>query len=216
MYIIYSCLCPLTLSCVNCLHSRHKPLPEAMYISMFILTILAIECTHCKNWSDYCTLICCNTHTKNKNSVCIGTNWCAVNTSVFTVHVEVQTGQGAKALLCRGSSNRAGHPVVTMLGETLIVKTVGLGSLQYWYAKAVLNALPVRWCAVNFLPPAHPHCFEDQGRMGDNYALPKKDRNKAGMKKLKNTTLLLNDGGLLSGLQHNAAFLVHFTCNKVN
>ena len=40
---------------------------------------------HCKNESVYCTLNCPNTHTKNKNSVCIGTKWCAVNTFVFTV-----------------------------------------------------------------------------------------------------------------------------------
>ena len=34
---------------------------------------------------------------------------------------------------------------------------------------------------------------------------------------LKNTTLLRNDGGLLSGLQRNAlASLVHFAHNKVN
>ena len=45
----------------------------------------------------------------------------------------------------------------------------------------------------------------------------KKDRNKAGMKKLKNTTLLRNDGGFLSGLQRNAlASLVHFVVCKVN
>ena len=30
--------------------------------------------------SVYCTLNCPNTHTKNKNSVCIGIKWCAVNT----------------------------------------------------------------------------------------------------------------------------------------
>ena len=29
---------------------------------------------HCKNKSVYCTLNCPNTHTRNKNSVCIGTN----------------------------------------------------------------------------------------------------------------------------------------------
>ena len=41
----------------------------------------------------------------------------------------------------------------------------------------------------------------------------KKDRNKAGMRKLKNTTLLRNDGGL----QRNAlASLVHFVVCKVN
>ena len=40
---------------------------------------------HCKNESVYCTLNCPNTHTKNKNSVCIGTKWCAVNTFIFTV-----------------------------------------------------------------------------------------------------------------------------------
>ena len=39
---------------------------------------------HCKNESVYCTLNCPNTHTKNKNSVCIGTKWCAVNTFVIT------------------------------------------------------------------------------------------------------------------------------------
>ena len=42
-------------------------------------------------------------------------------------------------------------------------------------------------------------------------------RNKAGMRKLKNTTLLQNDGVLLSGLQLNALeALVHFALNKVN
>ena len=40
---------------------------------------------HCKNGSVYSTLVCPNTHTKNKNSVRIGTNWCVVHTSVFTV-----------------------------------------------------------------------------------------------------------------------------------
>ena len=45
----------------------------------------------------------------------------------------------------------------------------------------------------------------------------KKDRNKAGMEKLKNTTLLLNDGGLHSGFQRNAlASLVHFVVYKVH
>ena len=45
----------------------------------------------------------------------------------------------------------------------------------------------------------------------------KKDRNQAGMRKLRNTTLLRNDGGLFSDLQCNAlAYLVHFTRNKVN
>ena len=44
-----------------------------------------------------------------------------------------------------------------------------------------------------------------------------KDRNKAGMRKLNNTTLVPNDGGLLSGLQFNAlTSLVHFAHNKVN
>ena len=39
----------------------------------------------------------------------------------------------------------------------------------------------------------------------------KKDKNKAGMRKLKHTTLLQNDGALLSGLQRNAlASVVHF------
>ena len=40
---------------------------------------------------------------------------------------------------------------------------------------------------------------------------------KAGMRKLKNTTLLRNNGALLSGLQRNAlASLVHFAHNNVN
>ena len=46
----------------------------------------------------------------------------------------------------------------------------------------------------------------------------KKDRNKAGIRKLKNTTytVLQNDGGLLTGLQRNAlTSLVHFARNKV-
>ena len=48
------------------------------------------------------------------------------------------------------------------------------------------------------------------GKLGWTY---KKDRNKAGMSKLKDTTLLQNDGGL----QRNAlASLVHFAHNKVN
>ena len=40
--------------------------------------------------------------------------------------------------------------------------------------------------------------------------LYKKDRDKARMRKLKNTTLLWNDNGLLTGLQRN------FPHNKVN
>ena len=28
------------------------------------------------------------THTKNTNSVCVGTNFCAINTSVFTVYMQ--------------------------------------------------------------------------------------------------------------------------------
>ena len=44
-----------------------------------------------------------------------------------------------------------------------------------------------------------------------------KDRNKAGLRKLKDTTLLQNDGILLSGTEHNAlASLVHFAHDKVN
>ena len=43
----------------------------------------------------------------------------------------------------------------------------------------------------------------------------KKDRNKSGMRKLKNATLLRNDGSLLFGLQRNAlASLVHFVVCK--
>ena len=43
----------------------------------------------------------------------------------------------------------------------------------------------------------------------------KKDRNKAGMEKLKNTSLVRNDGALLSGLQRKAlASLVHFVHAK--
>ena len=42
-------------------------------------------------------------------------------------------------------------------------------------------------------------------------------RSKAGIRELKNTTLLRNDGVLLSGLQCNPlASLVHFVHNKVN
>ena len=45
----------------------------------------------------------------------------------------------------------------------------------------------------------------------------KTDRNKAGRRKLRNTTLRQNDEGLLCGLKHNAlASLVHFAQNKVN
>ena len=44
----------------------------------------------------------------------------------------------------------------------------------------------------------------------------RKERNKAGIGKLKNTTLLWNDGTLLSGLQCNVlASLVHFVLCKV-
>ena len=44
-----------------------------------------------------------------------------------------------------------------------------------------------------------------------------KGKNKAGMGKLKNTTLLWNDGGLLSGFQRNLlASLVHYVACKMN
>ena len=50
------------------------------YVSLF-------SYVHCKNESVYCTLNCLNTHTKNKNSVCIGTKWCAVNTCFYSVAI---------------------------------------------------------------------------------------------------------------------------------
>ena len=71
-------LCQFTLSYVNCLHSRLIPLPGAMYISMFILSILSLECT-----------------------------------------LQVQTGRAPSNYSAGENSNRAGRPVVSMLGETL-------------------------------------------------------------------------------------------------
>ena len=105
-----------------------------------------------KKISVYCTLNCPNTHTKNKNSVCIGTKWCAVNTFIFTVNLY---GEKSHQITKFFDLDKTSIHTITIMEErntNCHVFCVVLCAVQNFSKKMKKSDLPLLIMGVIYLP----------------------------------------------------------------